>query len=160
MIDEAPLPRRRLQSSAGFTLFEMLIVLAIVALTLTFSALAIRGKQGPAALLPVAARVAADLKLARSEAMLRNHAVEVVFDPRTRGYRVEGTRAGMLLPADIGFAFATAGDLVRDEHAGHLVFYPDGSSTGGRLTLSDRRRAVTLAIDWLTGSVRQSGAAR
>jgi ribose transport system permease protein len=35
-----------------------------------------------------------------------------------------------------------------------VEFAPDGSSTGGTITLRDGARVVRITIDWLTGRVR------
>ncbi len=34
-----------------------------------------------------------------------------------------------------------------------IVFAPDGSASGGRVTLRDAGRIVTISADWLTGQV-------
>ena len=39
---------------------------------------------------------------------------------------------------------------------GGFQFFPDGSSTGGEITLSLRGQQEKLCIDWLTGIVRKA----
>jgi general secretion pathway protein H len=36
---------------------------------------------------------------------------------------------------------------------GAIRFNPDGSSTGGRISLSDGGRRIAVGVDWLTGRV-------
>jgi hypothetical protein len=36
---------------------------------------------------------------------------------------------------------------------GQIRFFPDGSSTGGRIGLSRNDRRAAVAVDWLTGLV-------
>jgi len=36
---------------------------------------------------------------------------------------------------------------------GDIRFNPDGSSTGGRISLADGRRRIGVGVDWLTGRV-------
>jgi general secretion pathway protein H len=36
-----------------------------------------------------------------------------------------------------------------------ILFFPDGGSTGGRLTLATGDRRRLIAVDWLTGRVWQ-----
>jgi general secretion pathway protein H len=36
---------------------------------------------------------------------------------------------------------------------GSIRFNPDGSSTGGRISLADGGRAITIGVDWLTGRI-------
>ncbi len=137
----------------GFTLLEMLAVLAIMSMTITAATVSVRSSGGAARVQPLAVRVAADLKLARSEAIAQNRPVEVAFNAATRTYQVQGSRLPVLLPNSIGFELATPEEFRRSADDAQLIFFADGSSTGGRLTLSDKRRAITLMIDWLTGAV-------
>jgi general secretion pathway protein H len=48
--------------------------------------------------------------------------------------------------------FTAQSDIV-DEHVGAIRFYPDGGSTGGRVTLSAGERKFDVDVDWLTGRV-------
>jgi general secretion pathway protein H len=153
--------------SAGFTLFEMLLVLGLLALTLATSSLALTGRgRGQAPLQPVAAQVTADLKAARLDAMQTSRTIEVSFDGGARTYFVHGTRSAKRFPANIGFAFSSASDGLRPDFAQRLLFFPDGSSTGGQLTLSvpgpgaSTARLVVLSVDWLTGAVREASGNR
>jgi general secretion pathway protein H len=41
------------------------------------------------------------------------------------------------------------------QSGGGFRFYPDGSSTGGTLTLSLREQRETICVQWLTGAARQ-----
>ena len=53
----------------------------------------------------------------------------------------------------IAVTFQTARQEQVSEAIGQIRFFPDGSSTGGRIGLSrDERRAI-VAVDWLTGLV-------
>jgi general secretion pathway protein H len=155
---------------AGFTLLEMLIVLALMAIATTASTVSFRGGPNQVALLPVAALVAADLRSARAEAMQHSRVVEVRFDGRARTYLVQGAQSVKRLPDTIGFAFLTNNEGLRADYADRLLFFPDGSSTGGAVTLSSKatgtraeanqsltQRAIVLSVDWLTGTVRQAG---
>ncbi len=150
----------QLHREAGFTLLEMIVVLAIMAMAIAFATSSISNSGGAVRLQPLAVRVAADLKLARADAISQNHPVEVEFDAKAHAYRIQGSRAPVALPGSIGFSLATSREFSRSSDRAHLVFFPDGSSTGGRLTLTDRQTSITLAIDWLTGTVTARRAAQ
>ena len=139
-------------SEAGFTLLELMVVLAILSLTITAAAVSFGNSGTTVRLQPLAVRVAADLKLARAEAMTQSRPVGVAFDPKTNAYQVAGGRA-VLLPRSVAFKLVTPEAFRRLTDSAQLVFFADGSSTGGELTLSDGRQSVTLLVDWLTGSV-------
>ena len=40
-----------------------------------------------------------------------------------------------------------------DDSQGRVRFFPDGTSTGGRLTLTQNERKYYVVVDWLTGRV-------
>jgi general secretion pathway protein H len=42
------------------------------------------------------------------------------------------------------------------EHAGSVRFYPDGSSTGGRIILSRSGSGYQVGVQWLTGRIRMA----
>jgi general secretion pathway protein H len=42
---------------------------------------------------------------------------------------------------------------VTSERRGAIRFYPDGSSTGGRITVTFGRTQYLVDVDWLTGRV-------
>ena len=94
----------------------------------------------------------AGLRLARSEAILSNRPVAFDLDPIGHRYRV-GTGAPRRLPADLAIELLTISGEARDARQGDIRFNPDGSSTGGRITLIDGQRRIGVGVDWLTGRV-------
>ena len=48
--------------------------------------------------------------------------------------------------------FTAQSDII-SEHRGAIRFYPDGGSTGGRVTLAAGERKFEVDVDWLTGRV-------
>ena len=144
---------RQQPGDSGFTLLEMLVVLAIVSMTIAAATISIRGSGGAVRLQPLAVLVAADLKLARADAILQNRPVEVAFDAAKHAYQIQGHRSAVTLPRTIGFTLMTPAEFRRNADRAHLIFFADGSSTGGHVTLTNNRLAITLAVDWLTGAV-------
>jgi general secretion pathway protein H len=139
-------------SRYGFTLIELLVVLAILALALTL----IAGYRPPwsrgLSLRGTAAELAAGLRLARSEAILSNR--QVLFDLDTVGHRYRvGTAAPHSLPADLSLELLTVAGEARKPGEGDIRFNPDGSSTGGRISLIEGKQTVAVGVDWLTGRV-------
>ena len=41
----------------------------------------------------------------------------------------------------------------RDVTQGDIRFNPDGSSTGGRISVADGARSIAVGVDWLSGRV-------
>lgn len=148
----APRPR-----CGGLTLLELTVVLVIVSLALAVlvpSLTAGRGVQVE----QTGRVVAAVLRRARSAAIASSRERAVLFDVRDRRYSlVEGP--SRLFPTDVTLRLLTAREELVDGGRGYIRFFPDGSSTGGRLTLSVGTHASVVDVDWLTGAVTV-GAAR
>ena len=56
-------------------------------------------------------------------------------------------------PEGIELKLLTAQTEVESERKGAIRFYADGSSTGGRITVSAGERKYLVDVDWLTGRV-------
>ncbi len=142
----------RLTRSGGFTLIELIVVLAV----LGFALVLVAGYKPPwsrtLGLDGTAAELAAGLRLARSEAIGGNRPVAFGLDLTGREYRV-GDGPPKRLPANFAIALLTIAGERQSAKTADIRFNPDGSSTGGRVTLADGRRRVAVGVDWLTGRV-------
>lgn len=56
-----------------------------------------------------------------------------------------------ILPHQAEIGVYTAQGEVVDANNAAIRFYPDGSSTGGRVTLAMGERKYLIDVDWLTG---------
>ena len=137
----------------GFTLFEMLVALAILALALAFAVPAFQRSNGRASIRPLAAELTGTLRTARSLAITGNRPVTILLDPETRSYGIEGYGKPQSLPSSIALAFNTTNELGRPEADSRITFFPDGSSTGGNVTLFDKKQVISLNVAWLTGAI-------
>lgn len=109
----------------------------------------------PALVLKSAAReVAGTLSEARSAAIRDNREAVVVFDLDARAYRAGEGGTLHELDSGLGLELVTASSEQASEAEGRIRFYPDGTSTGGRLTLTQDERKYYVVVDWLTGRVR------
>jgi len=64
------------------------------------------------------------------------------------------------LPASLAIELLTIGGQRRSGKIGDIDFHPDGSSSGGRISLADGRRTIMVGVDWLTGRVSIADATR
>jgi general secretion pathway protein H len=138
--------------SAGFTLIEMIIVIAILGLLIML--VMVRGTPASPALHARAGAqaIAGGLRAARSEAVLDDIGVEVTFDLARRTYRWSH-RSVEALPSDIDLALLTNDQEAISGAVGRIRFHPDGSSSGGRLSVRGGGRTWWVGVDWLTGQV-------
>jgi general secretion pathway protein H len=136
----------------GFSLIELLVVLAVMG----FALVLIVGYKAPwsrsLGLDGTAAELASGLRLARSQAIADNRPVAFALDLSAHRYRAGGEPPRQL-PAALAITLLTVNGEQRSAALGDISFNPDGSSTGGRITLADGTRRVAVGVDWLTGRV-------
>ncbi len=138
---------------AGATLLELVVVLAIIAAVFALSATYFRGSARAVPLQPLAIRMAADLRMARATAMAQNRSVGVTINTLARSYQTDTGSTPVVLPRTIALSVVEAGGSQPGVDSAVIVFYPDGSATGGSLVVSDQRSAVQVLIDAMTGAV-------
>jgi general secretion pathway protein H len=137
----------------GFTLLELLVVLAIIALILAFiPGFVLRGQPGLD--VDVAARAVGDaLRQARSQAVLQNREQVFALDVEQRLFRAGERRAPVQMAKNIEVTFQTARSELMSERIGQIRFFPDGTATGGRIGLTLDGRHAEVSVDWLTGLI-------
>jgi len=143
------------ESEAGFTLFELLIVLAISSLVVAALMTLAFGPRPAIEVRAAQSTLIATLRDARAQAISLNRPVNVNLNVNARQIGIEGSAPISLGSDDLAVEFTTARKLTVGEGEGALIFFPDGSSTGGRVTLNRGGASASLDIDWLTGRVHQ-----
>jgi general secretion pathway protein H len=135
----------------GFTLVELLVVLAILALVMTLIPPFLAGGQARAELTTATREIAAALRETRSLAIREGRSAAFVVDGRTGTYRAAGGTPARQVPAGLSVALLTAGNERSD--AGAIRFFGDGSSTGGGVSVMQGERRSDVLVDWLSGRV-------
>ncbi len=138
----------------GFTLVELLVVLLIMGMLLTLAPAAFQRVMPGMQLKAAAREVAAVFREARSLAIRDNRETTVVIDTEARAYRLSAAKRAHQLDKSLGVELITAVSERLDQAAGRIRFFPDGTSTGGRVKFSCGERAYYVVVDWLSGRVR------
>lgn len=141
-----------MRSNAGFTLLELMIVLGIM--VLGFGAVAVNMSAGDdSRQLKAAARdLASGLRYTRSQAMISHSQATLNFDLTQNSYTLIKQAKIHHIAEDIDVTVRTAKEDLQNGVA-KLRFFPDGSSTGGRIKLEKKKLSQEININWLTGHV-------
>ena len=138
---------------AGMTLVELLVVLALLAVISAVAYPDFSRPRGSAEPKTAALRIAAALRDQRALAILRNANSEITYDAELRRFSTVEGQPIESIPKDIRISFEAAKRRNSNTSKIALVFFPDGSSSGGTITLSSGTVERRIAIDWLSGAV-------
>jgi general secretion pathway protein H len=137
----------------GFTLIELLVVLVIIGLMLSLAPVAFRQALPGVQHKAVARDLAAALRDARGRAIQENRDVAVIVDVEARTFATgDGGELGRL-GDDLTVSLVVGQSEQLDETRARIRFFPDGTSTGGRITLTGNQRDYHVLVDWLSGRV-------
>lgn len=139
--------------SSGFTLLELMVVLAIAALVLTITPPLFTAAVPGVELKASARRVMAGLRLARESAIRNGRDIAFILDVEARTLEVGDEFRNGKLGQDLELRLEAAETEQLGEHRGAVRFFPDGSSTGGRIILARKDRGYQVGVQWMTGRV-------
>ena len=141
----------------GFTLIEMLAVIVLIAIAATVTAVSLHGRSR-SELQAAAQRVAAGLRDTRTRAMATGKPQWFSVDLHAHAYTVPG-RDPRGFPAAATVHVESAAEAGEQRGVARIGYFPDGSSSGGNITLSEAKRSSRVDVDWLTGAVTVSSGA-
>ncbi|MBS3963123.1 MAG: GspH/FimT family pseudopilin [Methylomonas sp.] len=146
-------------ASQGFTLLELLIVLAISVLGFAAISISLSSGQHGTQLQIAAQDIASALRYARGQALLSNSAVGVTIDLADNHYRIDHHPKIFALAPEIAVSLVVAEEELVAGQQASIRFFADGSSTGGRITLEWGKQLRRIDVNWITGRVTISDAA-
>ncbi|MFD1983664.1 prepilin-type N-terminal cleavage/methylation domain-containing protein [Mesorhizobium newzealandense] len=136
-------------ATAGFTLVEMLVVLAIMALVAAIAAPGLVSNYRTRNVETLAGEITMRLRLSRTSAIATARPKQVVVDLGARLIRF-GERDIVTLPDDVKMTVITGQETVAGRQT-VLTFLPDGSASGMDISLQQKGRTTRIAVNWLTG---------
>jgi type II secretory pathway pseudopilin PulG len=137
---------------SGFTLLELILVLLLIFIILGLASLYFSTFLASARLQATARELSTTLKQARSLSRIHEGKQAVDFDLDGRTYGIEG-RKPRHIPAGLDFKIREPGGLEIQSGRYRLVFEAEYGTEGPVFYLAGRRRALTVQLDPLLGSV-------
>jgi general secretion pathway protein H len=137
----------------GFTLLEMLAVILLIGIAAAAVSVSVTQGLASARINAASSELAAALRATRAQAIVKGAQQNFDVDTRTDTY-LNLKNQPVALPKGLKLSITSAKDDQPNDHTGRIRFFPDGSSTGGRITLSSGRREWHINVSWLTGEVR------
>ncbi len=154
----------------GFTLLELIVVLAIVGLTAALVAPPLAGGLRHWRLQGAVSEVRTLLTYARNQAVARRAPLQVVLDRGRNVYWLDAADPRVLedperdedprirryaLPSGFRFGEVRVGEAVPPGERIGILFFPRGNSVGGEVqVLDDRQRSYRIRIQALTGHAK------
>lgn len=143
----------------GFSLLEMVCVIAIIALVAAVLLPMVPRQTSRARLQAYAMQAATLLKSDRSAAIRRGVDVATLVDPHARAIRAGASREMLQLPDDVRFNALLPQSCRQRAALSVISFFPDGMSCGGTIALSRLDTAYEIRVNWLTGRIEMNSRA-
>lgn len=148
---QPPVPGYRKDS--GFTLIELMVVLVVAALLAGVAVPNMMPAIAAMRMRAAAGDIASALRYVRGQALSHGREATFFLDVEKNFYRVSGRHKSYGLPSSVKLELFTAEQELGGEAGGNIRFYPDGSATGGRVTLVAGNKKNVVDVNWLTGAI-------
>jgi general secretion pathway protein H len=142
----------------GYSLVELLTVIAILALMAAVTSYYLYRRDRPFALQLAARELASCLRLAHAKAIATDKPQTVTLDLGARRFACPG-KTGRFPPEARVLVRTAAAEYIRDRVAS-LRFLGDGTASGGNIFLEERGQIWKVRVNWLSGEVRLSRESR
>ncbi|MFI3137957.1 MAG: GspH/FimT family pseudopilin [Methylococcaceae bacterium] len=143
----------KLTTAKGFTLVELLLVITLTVAIMAMVAPNLSSGNQSSMLKGAARDLASGLRFARGQALKTQQDTALSIDLEQNSYQVTGQEKTYQLPHDIDITLAIAQSEAESSGTGSIRYFPDGSSSGGRITLELGDLKQTVDVNWLTGQI-------
>lgn len=148
-----PFPVDRPDREAGFTLLEVVCVLAIVAALAALALPRLPLGTSRARLEAYAVEAASLIKADRSAAIRRRTPVATEVNAKSRSIRSGATGRSVRIPGDVTLRAMLPQRCDNRPAHSSIRFFPSGMSCGGTVALMRNGTGYEVRVNWLTGGV-------
>lgn len=141
-----------IDDESGFTLLEVLVVLAIVGICIALLPPLTRSQNERTNLRSAVSVITAEIKASRQLAIREQREISLVFDTAENSFRQQPNGRPRHLPRDTTAQMEplAVGDITV---VPAITFYPDGTSSGGRVSVVSGSSSRTIAVSWPFGQL-------
>jgi len=136
----------------GFTLVEMLAVIVLIAIALTAVSMSFSKSLESAKVRAASRDLVAALRYTRGQAIVKGQQETLELNLQDNTYQAP-KKGAIKLPKNMELRLTTAAQEQTSEGSGRIRFFPDGSSTGGHVSILLGQQEWRINIGWLTGEV-------
>jgi general secretion pathway protein H len=137
----------------GFTLLEVVCVIAIVALIAAMTMPMLPRTTSRSRLESYAIEMAALLKADRNAAIRRQSETITQVDAASRFVHSAATGRTVQIPSDVAFDALLSARCAQRPAGSAVHFFPSGMSCGGVIALTRPGTGFEVRVNWLTGGV-------
>jgi general secretion pathway protein H len=141
------------EAERGFTLLEMVCVLAIIAMLASVLLPLIPRQTSRSRLQAYALETATLLKADRNAAIRRGSDVATIVDAGTRSIRSGTTSEMVRIPDDVQFDALLPQTCRQHAALSTISFFANGMSCGGTIALTRLDTGYEVRVNWLTGRI-------
>lgn len=149
---ESRIPNLQSRLSRGFTLVELMAVIVLLAIALTAVTFSFSKSLQSAKIRGASRDLVAALRYTRGQAIVKSKQEVLLLDLDNNSYTAPG-KGAVKLPKGMNLRLTTAETEVTGGNAGGIRFFPDGSSTGGHISVFQGQREWRVNVAWLTGEI-------
>lgn len=144
-----------MRDESGFTLIEVMVVFAIMALVMSIVPMAFDRLYASVQYRDAVRNMISDLRVARQNSLIRHRMQRFNVDLNKRTYGLEGG-VQHTIPDSLRVDVTVAATELQAGVAA-IRFLPEGGATGGTISVvrTQSGTGVGLQVDWLSGSVIQ-----
>jgi general secretion pathway protein H len=141
------------QGEGGFTLIEVVCVVAVIAMLASVLLPLIPRQTSRSRLQAYALQTAALLKADRNAAIRRQTDVATLVDAETRSIHSGTTTEMIRVPDDVHFDALLPQTCRQHAALSTISFFGDGMSCGGTIALTRLDTGYEIRVNWLTGKI-------